>query len=420
MKLARLKIYALFCFLGFLLWQCKEPAEVYPQVNITSPVAGQAFNFGDTLVCEFTAAPAERVRFFLLSSEGASVAKGFLINRVADSYTVGFYLNNPYLPAGNYELKVSADNGTLNRSDFKKIRYQELALAQQGFVALGGGNLYHIDSVGQVRSQTVNSAYRWVEVLAAEREIFLAGPTSTDLKILDLNTLGPKFSIAGPNPPGAPQFNQILNYNRAVYTLRADGFLNSYLGSNQVGISYDFGNAVPTQASPIGGQIAVTVRESEGSNRYQLQIFNPEFLGPAQSYFLSNARFKLTAIGPMASSVAIFKINNGFQLQTINLNSQAATTRLIENASEVFDCETLPNGDIIYSTPQGTFIYNLSMGARPNQVLNFAVQDLEVSQVNGAIYVLNNGIIQRLKADGTLVYTAAASTATNFTIVYNK
>ena len=57
--------------LGILVFAlaCADEEVAVPQVIINSPAGGSSYAFGDTIVLEFTAEPADRVRFFLNQKE---------------------------------------------------------------------------------------------------------------------------------------------------------------------------------------------------------------------------------------------------------------------------------------------------------------------------------------------------------------
>ena len=420
MKQSSLKIYPLLLLLGLLLSQCQEEERVFPEVQILAPGAASSYQFGDTLIMEFSAQPAQKVRYSLTSADQSYLLKGFLIDQVGNTYTVAFYLNEPYMPNGKYELKATADYKDESTSDFRTINYRELPLETKGYVAVGGGNLHKVDSVGNLSTVAIGTNYNWVEVLPSAQELFVAGASTPNLQVRRLQNLTSKFTVAGPNPPGAPQFYQLLTHNQAVFTLRADGFITSYTGDNNLGVSYELQESFPLQATFLRDQMVVALRKGLGSNLNELHLLNERFLGSAQTYFIGDANYQLTPIGQSLNQIALFKLGDSFELQTLNFNTQTATTRFIEPQVQFYDCKTLPNGDVIYSTQNGTFIYNIDLGLNPNKVLTFGAQDIEINKVTGAVLLLNNGLIQQLAPNGNLVYQGAVPGATDFEIIYNK
>jgi hypothetical protein len=405
---------------AFLLVACSEEEVAVPQVVITAPPGGSSYAFGDTLVLEFSAKPADRVRYFLRQKNGAFSLNGRLVDKVADSYTVEYYLNDKYMPTGQYEVVAAADNQSESKRESRTVNYQELPLATNGLVAVGNSTLYEQDSTGAVNSVPLGANYTWVEVLSGAKEIFLGSQTSPFIATFRFTSLSPYYTISGPNPFGANQFYQIVEFNKAVYTLRADGFISSYEKGNDLKVSYEMQEAVPKQAAFIGERMAVVSQVGLAGNQHELRILNEDFLGAAQNYFIGPHDFKLCAFGPQKDQVALFVLDGGVELVTYNLTTQTPTSRFSLPGEVFYDCETLPSGEVIFSTNQGTYTYSINVSGKPTKVLTFGAQDIEINEVTQAVWLLNNGLVQALNSAGNLIYVAGVPGATQFEIVYNK
>lgn len=403
-----------------LLIACADEEVAVPQVVITAPAGGSSYAFRDTIVLEFSAKPADRVRYFLRQKNGVFSVNGRLIDKLSDSYTVEFYLNDKYMPSGQYEVVAAADNKSESKRESRTVNYQELPLTSKGLVAVGNSTLYKQDSTGAINSVPLGVNYTWIEVLSGAQEIFLGSQTNPFIATFRYNNLSPYYTISGPNPFGANQFYQILEFNQAVFTLRADGFISSYQKEKDLKVSYEMQAAVPKQATFIGERMAVVCQVGLAGNQHELHILNEDFLGVEQNYFIGPHDFKLCAVGPQKEQVALFVLDDGVELVTYNLTSQTPTSRFSLPGEILYDCETLPSGAVIFSTDQGTYTYNLNVSAKPTKVLTFGVQDIEINKATQAVWLLNNGLVQALNSSGNLIYVAEVPAATQFKIVYNK
>lgn len=335
-----------------------------------------------------------------------------------NDYEVEFYLNDKYLPGGKYTIRVQANNDGSVSSEFVHFHYNELPLQVLGFGSLSNVVLGRSDSAGSFASISLNGNFDFLEVNSPGKYLAIASKTGP-LEAYNFQTLAPDFSLPLPQPAGFSQYSQMLSHESEIIALQADGKIVKIDEDGTIGRSATVvGNEIPLQGAMLADKLAVVTQEL-GNPQKHLRIYNSNLV-EEKNAILGAGYYKLCAYAN--GELGLFRFVSGdTEFLIYRSASNSVTSAFNLNAQEVLDCEKVSNGRIIFTTTTATYTYQQNVQQSPKEVLNFAVTDIEVSDVNQEVLVLHQGSIKALGTNGGLVYRAAAvQDANDFEIFYNK
>ncbi|MCS7027926.1 MAG: Ig-like domain-containing protein [Bacteroidia bacterium] len=132
----------LLCLLLFV-FSCKKKDEEPPKITVAAPVMGQVFSYTPTIditgtISDNIGLQAIEVSLLDIQYKFAAGIVRYPIAQKATTYSVSYSVQDIYLPAGFYYLKVQAVDLANNRTSvFVQIYLQELPLSLRGVYYLG-------------------------------------------------------------------------------------------------------------------------------------------------------------------------------------------------------------------------------------------------------------------------------------------
>ncbi|MCS7078331.1 MAG: Ig-like domain-containing protein [Bacteroidia bacterium] len=134
------------------MFSCQKKDEQAPTLTITSPIIGQVFSYTPTIditgfVSDNTGLQAIEVSLLNYEYKIVSGVVRYPVAKNATYYSVSYTINDIYLPAGYYHLRVQAVDLANNRtSGFVQIYLQELPLTLRGVYYLGVDESHNYNS----------------------------------------------------------------------------------------------------------------------------------------------------------------------------------------------------------------------------------------------------------------------------------
>lgn len=295
MKKAERYLVLFFSPLLFLLSCEQEPENLYPVIDITSPVLNQHFIIPDTIHIEANITHDEgltKIKVGLVNDQFISVLTSYYLSPEGRNYhlSMDFPITGSDLETGDYYLLIRAEDETEFKNEYIKIHIAAIPLEFEKLVVLtnSSSSLVKVSSVkldGQFNSiLDVYTDYSSSEIDSKSRMLFIAGINLFDITSINLDESEIKWqrNAFPPLPMHAPFctcFNEYFYISYAtsfIYGFRSDGSMvfNTTIEENKLPsriLKYNEYLLADLQSKTGGFNYLATYYLSTGAERQRMQ-----------------------------------------------------------------------------------------------------------------------------------------------------
>lgn len=416
------KISAIFqqMLILLLLLACSREERIFPRVEILSPAPGARFEYGDTLLLELVAEEADRLQARLLRGAQVYSLPQQLISSRANRQVWEWYFRDPYLPGGDYDLRVQAFRGEEGASAFRSLRYREWPLQWRGLVTLGPALLQKRDSLGGLNGQqSTASSFDYLALSSRDSVVLVAAASGALLQKRKLSDLSLIAEEPLPQAAGFRQYYGLEAGPRYLYSARADGQIWAYGGEGQRVASYSLSApARPEAIASVAPGLAVIAREP-GNPVSELILLSEDLRPNGQSLALLTGQYRPQfwhsgQIGlwrQQGQSLSFLCWQPG-QAQPSSLFSLAAS----HLGRSVF---VAPN-QLFFSTEEGLYSFRENDLA-PQKIMSGEVRDMAWDRSAEQLLILRPSLVQRLGPGNQWQFVQSVDPeAHHLALIYNK
>lgn len=279
----------------FLLSCEQEPENLFPVIDISSPVLNQHFIIPDTIHIEANITDDQgltKIKVGLVNDQFISVLTSYYLSLEGKNYhlSMDFPITDSSLETGDYYLLIRAEDETEFKNEYIKIHITAIPLEFEKLVVLTqpSPSLVKVSSVskdGQFNSiLDVYTDYSSSEVDSKSRLLFIAGINLFDITSINLDEKEIKWqrNTFPPLPMHAPYcmcFNEYLYISYAtnfIYGFRSDGSMvfNTTIEENKLPsriLKYNEYLLADLQSKTGGFNYLATYYLATGSERQRMQ-----------------------------------------------------------------------------------------------------------------------------------------------------
>jgi len=403
---------------------CSEEEPAYPELKILNTLPAN-IAYGDTLIIQFEAEPISQYRINLLQGDRVMGSQFRPLYRDGSFFEAEVIFDDRYLSSGTYDLRITAYNQGQFLSSFHPFRYTELAAEQRGFALLSDQSLEILDADGiKLREFSLNQSFDRVKVSARDSLIYLISLEDNGIEVRHLRDFSEVSFLPAPLGANQKSFTEVLKRDRNFYLLQRNGYIQE-IGEGLVQSSHFIGVSgqqyYARTAAWFDEQLAVFSAFGDGSNA-QLEVYSSNLLGQLYTYPLVGSSPRLAALNEDELAILIRKPGDGiWELSRYRKSDQAYTTLESFTDEALYDAAAIAPSDLVYSTASGLYRYS-SLGGGNAQLLDpRRFENFQISKINGAFYLQNGNLVQRLLLNNNLQFAASSSKLLkDYEILYNK
>jgi len=403
---------------------CSEEEPAYPELKILNTLPAN-IAYGDTLIIQFEAEPISQYRINLLQGERVMGSQFRPLYRDGDFFEAEVIFDDRYLGSGTYDLRITAYNQGQFLSSFHPFRYTELAAEQRGFALLSDQSLEILNADGiKLREFSLNQSFDRVKVSARDSLIYLISLADNGIEVRHLRDFSEVSFIPAPLGANQNSFTEVLKRDRNFYLLQRNGYIQE-IGEGLIQSSRFIGVSgqqyYARTAAWFDEQLAVFSAFGDGSNA-QLEVYSSNLLGQLYTYPLVGSSPRLAALNKDELAILIRKPGDGiWELSRYRKSDQAYTTLDSFADEALYDAAAIAPSDLVYSTASGLYRYSSLGGGNAQLVDPRRFENFQISKINGAFYLQNGNLIQRLLLNNNLQFAASSSKLLkDYEILYNK
>ncbi|WP_421750232.1 hypothetical protein [Croceimicrobium sp.] len=403
---------------------CSEEEPAYPELKILNSLPSN-IAFGDTLIIQFEAEPITQYRINILEGDKVLSSQFRPLYRDGNFFEAEVIFKDRYLSSGNYDLRLRAYNEGQFLSNFHSFRYTELPAEQTGFALLNDQSLVFLDVNGlKVREYNLNQSFDRLKISPRDSLIYLISLQDNGIEVRHLRD----FSEVGfmPAPLGANQisFTDVLKVDDDFYLLQRNGYIQkigegTIQGSRFIGLSGQ--QYYARTATWFDEQLAVFSAFGDGSSA-QLEVYSSNLLGQLYTYPLVGNSPRLAALNQDELAILIRKPGGGiWELNRYRKSDQSYTNLETFTDETLYDAAAIAPSDLVYSTASGLYRYSSMGGGNAQFIDPRSFDNFQISKTNGAFYLQNGNLVQRLLLNNNLQFAASSSKLLkDYEILYNK
>ncbi len=399
MKRLQVLIYSLISLFFFSVLSCKKDNDIYPEVQIKTPLSGGNYAFSDTLILRIEVLKSDgRVSLNIMDGDIVMPIANYLVYQQGSVREYELYFTDRYLTSGNYDIRVQAFNGENSTSDFLKISYTESALRQNGFIVLTqSGNMatiIHSDSSQAQRSFTLTGDYPHLAFNSFQQTGAVVPYLSGQLSGFSLKDFSVGYTAANPSNSGLPQYEHILSHDRLIYALESEGRIRAFNSDGSIARSY----TIPAGHIPQRGMIAedglLVAAKIDGRNEFQLFLLNPQ----------NGAVLKQTNLPGLVVDIGYAGQNTFVVTYPKNGNAVIATYNTLTNTLTEYGSITgtqplsllrISDQDFLISTESEIRRFNPHAPLIPALLYSFAATDMEYDELSNMVYYASGKYVYR-------------------------
>lgn len=403
---------------------CSEEEPAYPELKILNTLPAN-IAYGDTLIIQFEAEPISQYRINLLQGERVMGSQFRPLYRDGNFFEAEVIFDDRYLSSGTYDLRITAYNQGQFLSRFHPFRYTELAAEQRGFALLSDQSLEILNADGiKLREFSLNQSFDRVKVSARDSLIYLISLADNGIEVRHLRDFSEVSFLPAPLGANQNSFADVLKRDRNFYLLQRNGYIleigeGLIQSSRFIGVSGQ--QYYARTAAWFDEQLAVFSAFGDGSNA-QLEVYSSNLLGQLYTYPLVGSSPRLAALNEDELAILIRKPGDGiWELNRYRKSDQAYTTLESFTDEALYDAAAIAPSDLVYGTASGLYRYSSLGGGNAQLVDPRRFENFQISKINGAFYLQNGNLVQRLLLNNNLQFAASSSKLLkDYEILYNK
>lgn len=410
----------LFLFASLAQLSCQKQERIFPEVQIFLPEKNQTFSFGDTLRVgvKITKTDGNITRSLLQGSQSVSV-ESIKFFSIRDTVYYDFYFTDRYLPSGNYDIRITAFNGSEGTSAFLPINYSELPKRLIGIAALGGDNLIKLDSANNQSSFNLGNTYK--SLVFNGRHQSLAIMSAHD-DILGINFRGLSSEYTFSEPPISSTFDKykgIIAYENNNFVLKSNGTVLRLDKEGNITRIFSLPtNQVPLMADIVDGKMLIGAQQFD-NNLYSIHTLNLSTGNVIKTLALPGRVLAVSAI-EAGEFVVAYKSGADSEITHYHLDNNFLTNNSTVEGEEVTSLLTLNSNSALASTSQKIYTINPSSFSLPQEVFNFGTNKLLVDDVSGLVYLSSGNDVIQVNGTQLSIALSHSQPINDFTLVHNK
>gem|GEM_PF-1634288 len=391
---------------------CSEEEPAYPELKILNSLPSN-IAYGDTLILQFEAEPINQYRINILQGDRVVGSQFRPLYREGNFFEAEVMFNDRYLASGNYDLRITAYNQGQYQSNFHPFRYAELEAEQKGFALLSDQSLEFLDADGiKLREFSVNQSFDRVKVSARDSLIYLISLADNGIEVRHLRDFSEVSFMPAPLGANQNSFTDVLKRDRNFYLLQRNGYIQkvgegSIQSSRFIGVNGQ--QYYARTAAWFDEQLAVFSAFGDGSNA-QLEVYSSNLLGQLYTYPLVGSSPLLAALNEDELALLIRKPGAGvWELNRYRKSDQTYTNLETFTDEALYDAAAIAPSELVFSSASGLYRYSSLGGGNAQLVDPRHFENFQISKINGALYLQNGNLIQRLLLNNNLQFAASSS-----------
>jgi hypothetical protein len=425
MKRLQVLIYSLMALFFFAAAGCKDDSDVYPKVQIVSPLNAGNYNFRDTLLIRVDVRDGDgRIAVNLM--EGATVIPiaNHLVYQEGSVLEYELYFTDRYLKTGSYDIRVLASNGDNSGSDFLAISYKELPKRLRGVVTLSGnGNnsvLTYRDSIGAQASETFTGDYYEMAFNSFQQNGAMAPYFTGLLTGFEVNKLAGTYFSPNPANPGLKQYQHVFSNDRVIFALEHNGRIRAYNKDGSVAHSYEITNGYIPLRGKIDEPGFLIAAKEDGKNSYKLFLLNANNGVVLKETVLPGFAVDIEYAGENTFVVAYAKDGQAIIALYSALTNELTTYATLAGTKPL-SLVTISPTEMYISITDKILRFNPKAPQVPSVVYSFAASDMEYDELTRQIYYASGSSLLRTSG-GQMPNTLMLTTDSihQVELVYNK
>jgi len=405
------------------LVSCETEEAPVPQLKILNNLPAQ-ISYGDTLIIQFEAQSINSYRIHIMKGNLILGNSFRALYRDEDFFEAQVIFNDRYLEDGNYQLRLSVQNQSEGNSSFHAFAYNGLNLENRGMALLANQKLYFFDEQGQTsREYPVNGNFDLLKISARDSLIYLASLGDDGIEVRHLKDFSLITRIPAPLGAGQQSYSSFVKTENGFYLLRKDGFIK-HLESGTFQTSQDFNRQGPNYYAQSGAiineELAVIFAYPDQTSS-EVHYLN-ESLFSRYSRALVGSKHQIAALDDAALALIYLMPNgNKWAIDRYQGSSQDYGNRGDFNADSVFALTAISASEIVYSSNNGLFRFDLDQGGSSFLVDVAKYWNFQKRRTDQAIFMQKGNLVQRLLLNNNLQFAASINEPLlDYEILYNK
>ena len=397
-----MKVRFLLLFIPLITGSCrKEKDTISPKGKILAPYEFSFFQLPTTLTIQCEASDEtklESIRLQIIDPNGITIAsQQFDPQSTTVSFQRNFILSDPYLPSGDYLIKLTVSDGNNTPSTFRTIRIGETPLSVEKVWITqkenSGSRLAHLSGSVIVPDYLSTRDICQLELSAREQLLLLRSTTGT-LEGLEINGTQQRFDLNSGNFRhvhfdrsksyfwAGEQSLELRKFNRNGSVSETYGlFPNGYL------------TTVPVSRLVEEEHYLLLMGKSGNSNNHSITVVDLSTMNslPAQATGMS-----VIHAGEYNSTSIVLFGNSGTDLQIsqLQLPSMAITSLQTVSNSKIFEVVSRDNDLYFMGTTTGVLVSQRSTNALLNLAGGSTVS-LDWDPTNDVVYRASGNVLEK-------------------------